>query len=199
MPEATGDGGAQGAPAAPAQGATTPAQGAEPQQPQGGAATGGQDTVESLRAHIAQLEREAAAARRKERAREEAAGQKQQSEQTEAERLNARVQELESRLQRSDARAQEQSLRLVTIAEAQRQGFRSPDLAYRLLDQRTIEFGEDGEVKPATVKAALEALARQEPYLLTATDFGGGSRGASASQADDMNTRLRRAAGVQQR
>lgn len=197
MPEQTGGGAAQGAATGDqpqgGQQQTQP-QGGEPQQPQGGAGTTGAQTVESLQARISELERDNRRYRQAASAREQQDQERTSAQQTEAERMTTRLATLEQELATQRTRAQEQSLRLATVSVAQRLGFRNPDLAYRLLDPRTIEYGEDGEVKMSTVDAALGALARNDPYLLSAADFGGGQRGGTAGQANDMNAIIRGAA-----
>ena len=192
MPEVTTDtSGAQGA-TGQAQGATPPAQ---------GAATGAQGagseteavTVESLTAKLAALEKDNRSYRQREAAREAEAKAKATAEQSESERLSGRIADLERQLTDRTRREQEQSLRLASITSAQRIGYRNPDLAYRLLDPAQVEYAEDGS--PRNVETLLSALAKSDPYLLAQTDFGGGPRGSSAAQGNDMNVLIRRAAG----
>jgi hypothetical protein len=82
-----------------------------------------------------------------------------------------------------------------TVEAATRLGFRSPDVAYRLIDRAEIEFAEDGS--PKNIEKLLKAVLEREPYLAKPTgsgDFGGGNRGPTPSGQPDMNTLLRRAA-----
>lgn len=181
MPETTGSEGTQGEQSGQPQGGTTAAQGAGSGNAQGAGSDNAADTPESLKARIAELEKDNRRYRAQAKAREDAEGERTKSEQTEAERLAAKVQDLENKLQTQATKAQEQSLRLATQAAAGRLGFKNPDLAYRLLDTRSLQFGDDGEVPVGQIEAALTALAKSDPYLITASDFGGGPRGSSAA------------------
>lgn len=191
MTEQTGEAEVQGTEAEKVQGT--------PQEPeagaQGAAAEDGEETVETLRAKIALLEKDNLSYRERERKREREEAKKVAAESSETERLASRVADLERQLTERVQREQEQSLRLASITSAQKLGYRNPDLAYRLLDTAAVEFGDDGA--PVNVDAMLSALAKSDPYLLTHTDFGGGQRGASAAKGQDMNALIRSAAGRQ--
>jgi len=189
MTSETGDATAQGAATEQAQGATSDDQGTAQ-----GATQGGEDTVEALRSRIAALEKDNHSYREEKRKREEAEAQKSEGEKSEVEKLTAKLSGLESTLAERERKTQEQSLRLASVTEATRLGFRNPDIAYRLLDQSKVERDKDGE--PSNVGALLEAIAKDNDYLISAPDFGGGKRGASAAKGNDMNDIIRRAAGV---
>lgn len=60
-----------------------------------------------------------------------------------------------SRLINAEARAAAAELR-----------FKNPALAIKAVDLSSVEVGEDGEVDSAAVRAALEELAKHEPYLI---------------------------------
>jgi hypothetical protein len=172
------------------------AQGADPVAPvdaQGAKPGDEGQSVEALQRKVAELEKDNRSYRQAAKQREAAEKAKSEADMSEAERLAARVADLEHQLTVRVQREQEQSLRLASITAAQRLGYRNPDLAHRLLDPAAVEFGEDGT--PQNIDKMLSALAKSDPYLLVATDFGGGQRGASAAQGTDMNTLIRRAAG----
>jgi hypothetical protein len=178
-----------------------PVQGTADPQPQGGTAPDAQGAagtpvtepdVEAMRAKIAELERDNRGYRQAAKAREEAEKAKAQAELSEAERLRAENQSLMERATTAERRAQEQSLRLTSAGIASRLGFRNPDLATSLIAAR-VEYDDAGE--PTNVEKLLTDLSKSDPYLLTATDFGGGQRGASAATGPDMNAIIRRAAG----
>lgn len=192
MPEETGAAQPQGGEGAQAQGATSPAQGAAP-QPAHGASGTGDVTVESLTAKLALLEKDNLSYRERERKREEAEKAKTEAEMSEAEKLQARVTELESELAERAKREQEQSLRLASMTAAQKLGFKNPEVAYRWLLSEPVQF--DGAGNPTNVESLLTAFAKSDPSLLSHTDFGGGPRGTSAAQTNDMNALIRRAAG----
>jgi len=189
MPEQTGDDAAQGAAEEQAQGAT-----AGPDKQAQGAASGGDDSVDALRERIELLQRENFTYRDEKRKREEADKKRTEGEQSEVEKLTAKVSEMESALADRERRAKEQSLRLASVTEAQRLGFRNPDIAHRLIDQGKVEYDDSGDA--TNIGSLMEAIAKSDPYLIAATDFGGGVRGQSASKPnDDMNARIRRSVG----
>lgn len=189
MAEPTGAAEAQGASAAPLQGSTEPVQGTA-SQGQGPAEQRGEAAVD-WEAKVTQLEKDNRAYRAQLKAIESERTAKQASEQTEVERLTARLQDLEQQLATQTRERQEQSLRLATVTQATRLGYRNPDLAYRLLDANAVDYGPDGT--PRNLEKLLTDLAKSEPYLLAQTDFGGGPRG-TAAKGDDMNALLRSAA-----
>jgi len=137
-----------------------------------------------------------AAIEREREARREAERQLKELQQQQAadKPLSEQLAALQQELAAEKAQRQEQSLRLATVSTATRLGFRNPDVAYRLLDAKAIEHGEDGT--PANVEKLLTDIAKAEPYLLTANDFGGGQAGGTpGGYGNDMNTIIRRAAG----
>jgi len=185
MPDdTTAQGDAQGATPGQSQGDAPPAQGATPPTQGAGDDSGGA-TVEALTARISTLERENRTYRQQIRSARE------QQDTGEVERLTGRVADLERELVDQRVQRQEQSLRLAALTEAQRLGFRNPDLAYRLMDHSAVEYAEDGA--PRNVGRLLGELAKTDSYLLGTTDFGGGAR--SSAQGADMNALIRRAAG----
>jgi hypothetical protein len=196
MVEETGGTAAQGVAEAQAQGADSEAQGATPDA-QGATAEqagGSAVIVETLTRKIAELERDNRGYRQREKAQTDAARAKEDAERSEVEKLSAKVAELESALAEKTRREQEQSLRMASVTAASKLGFRNPDLAYRLIDPGAIEWADDGT--PKGIEKMLSDVAKSDPYLVTATDFGGGSRGTSPASAgsDDMNALLRGAA-----
>lgn len=192
MAEQTGTAEAQGAEVAPAQGAAAPAQGAATDA-QGASGEESAQSVEALTAKIAALEKDNRSYRQREKAWQEQQKAQEQAGQSEAERLSSRVVELERELTDLRAQRQEQSLRLASVASAQKLGYRNPDLAYRLLDLSAVDYADDGT--PRNIDKLLTELAKSDPYLLVQTDFGGGQRGSSASPSSSMNTLIRNAAG----
>lgn len=194
MTETTGAAESQGEAAAPAQGATAQAQGADAAPAQGAAAPSGEVSVEALTAKVAALEKDNRAYRQRELAREAAEKAKATAEMTEVERLTAENAELRTQMQAMTAKTQEQSLRSSAVEVATRLGFKNPDIAFAHLvrNREQLTFSEDGQ--PTNAEKMLRALAESDPYLVVSTDFGGGQRGAPASQAPDMNALIRGAA-----
>ena len=184
--DATGAAEAQGADAAEPQGGATQAHGATVQAQ--GASTGdgsGTVDVEALTAKLAALERDNAKYRREIKGFQDASL-------SEAERMSAENSELKAKVADHERTIRDQSVRAAAQDAASKLGFRSPALAYRLLDRDAIDFGEDGA--PRNVEKLLTDVAKADPYLLSGADFGGGQRGRSAA-GPDMNDLIRRAAG----
>lgn len=211
--ETTGTGGAapQAGAAAQPQAGTT-AGGQAPQQPPtdghagngtGAAGEAQQPGTEGEPERIARLERELAEARReaasnrtKARTLEQQQAAAAQAGMTEAERTAAKQQELERANRELQQRLSDQAVRTATVEAATRLGYRSPDIAYRLLDRAELEYNDAGE--PKNVDKLLRALLEREPYLAKAAgaDFGGGNRGATPGTGKpDMNELLKAALG----
>jgi hypothetical protein len=88
----------------------------------------------------------------------------EEAEKTELQKAEETIETLGAQVKQAEQQAREMLLRAEVQAEATKQGFRNPAVAYRLADLSAIEIGEDGSV--AGVDAALKALAENEPYLL---------------------------------
>ena len=193
----TGTDGTQAAPAVQPQ-AGTP-------QPQAGdvaAAAAVAADNEAITVDPAVLQRELAEARREAaRYRTEnnklTAAQKAaaEAELSDLQKANTRIAELERERDDLLTVAQERILHVATVDIAARLGFRSPELAFKLIDRADVEFAEDGHAK--NVEALLKAVLVKEPYLAKAAggDFGGGAtRGGTPETAPSMNDLLKRAA-----
>lgn len=187
MTDDTGAGQAQGADAAQSQGDQPPAQGAATgQQAQGAGQVAGGDDRAALEAKLEQLQAENFRYREQRREMEQ--------QQLAAKPLAEQLEAANAQLQAMKQQQQEQSLQLATVQVATRLGYRNPDLAYRLLDSKAVQYAEDG--KPVNVEKLLTDLAKSDPYLLAATDFGGGSRGTpTGGTGANMNDLIRQAAG----
>lgn len=189
MPETTGAAEAQGASAAQPQGGAAQAHGADAQQAQGASADKGGPSLAELQAKVAELERDNAKYRSAERDRQKALDAETAAKRTSEERMAA----LERQLAEATTREQGRILDGLITAAASRLGFRSPDLAARLVDRSALDVDESG--KPRNLDAVLKGILDKEPYLgKAATDFGGGPRGGTP-QGTDMNALIRRAAG----
>lgn len=185
-------------------------------QPQAGTTTGGQeppagtgqapaagtqsgaDDGETAEAKAARLEREnadlrkeQAANRTKLRTLEAAQRDASAATQTDKERADALATEKAA----LEVRLKDQAVRTSAATAASRLGFRNPDVAYRLLDQGSLTFDDEGQ--PTNTDKLLEALLKAEPYLGkgAGADYGGGTRGATPGTAPDMNDLLRAAFG----
>jgi hypothetical protein len=194
MSDTTGEAAAQGAEAAPAQGATAQGQGSDAAPVQGTAAPQGEVSVETLTKKLAELEKDNRAYRQRETAREAAAKAQATAEMTEVERLTTENNDLRAQMQAMTTAAQEQSLRTSAVEVATRLGYKNPDIAFAHLvrSREQLTFDETGQ--PTNVEKMLRALAESDPYLVVNTDFGGGQRGAPVQQGQDMNALIRSAA-----
>lgn len=183
--------------------AGTTAGGQEPQAGSGQAPAAGaqqQPSTESPDDRAARLERElgearkeAASYRTKASALERAQAEAAQAGMTEAERTAAKQAELERANTELLGQLREQGVRTAAVEAATKLGYRSPDVAYRLLNRAELEFNDAGQ--PKNVERLLRELLQAEPYLGKAAgaDYGGGQRGTTPSGAPDMNELLRAA------
>lgn len=177
----------------PQAGTDSPAQAAGAQAAQAAGAADGSGTGPDLAAEVAALRKEAAAARTRLKAFEKAEQDRKDADLSDLQKAQTRIAELEQEREAWTLQQQESRLRMASLSAAQKLGFREPDLAFRLLDQGAVQYAEDGT--PRNVEQLLTALAKASPYLVTAADFGGGTRGQPASGAG-MNEIIRRAAGI---
>lgn len=139
------------------------------------------------------LRSEANSLRKRLKAFEDADKARTDADLSETEKLTKRISELEAERTQLLAREQERTVHLSAVEAATRLGFRSPELAFRLVDQSAIEYREDGT--PKNVERLLKELLEREPYLARATtpDYGGGNRGVTPVKPDNVNDLLRAA------
>jgi hypothetical protein len=119
----------------------------------------------------------------------------QQANQSETERLQARIAELEKRDSDRETERQLDRVQTATVREAAKLGFRDPGDAYRLLDAASIDFDDAGQ--PTNVGKLLSGLLKDKPYLASVNGSAdGGQRGESSEgKKPGMNELLRAAAG----
>lgn len=182
----------------------TEAQAASAAQPQEGTPTsqaGEADTVEPtvdpaiMQRELAEARREAARYRSEAKKLSEAARTADEASLSELEKANRRVSDLERERDDLLTRDQERKIHIASVDAAARLGYRSPELAFKLLDRADVEFEEDGS--PKNIEKLLSKVLEREPYLAkpgTTPDFGGGNRGSAPSTTLDMNDLLKRAA-----
>jgi hypothetical protein len=180
-----------GAAGAQAASDTQPPAGDPPTQADGGTVEQPQPETISFE-EARKLRSEANSLRKRLKELEEAQSKATEAKLSETERLTKRAADLERELADRDRLLQERTVSSRTVETAARLGFRNPELAYRLLDQSELDFGEDGQ--PKNVEPLLRALLDKEPYLAkTPGDFGGGNRGTTPSGTPDMDGLLRAA------
>lgn len=190
-PESTGapaTGAAEGATPDGSQGAgTPPATGAGAAQPpeQGLGAPGLAALVEEREARK-KAERDLAALVKANAERDKAGMSELERAQAEAKAATQANAELTARLQAN-------AIRTAAYEAASELGFRSPEVAYRLLNHSELELNAEGE--PKNVKRLLTELLQKEPYLGKAAgvDYGGGNRGGTPPSTPGMNELLRAA------
>jgi hypothetical protein len=141
------------------------------------------------------LRREAAALRRRNAELEAADKNRQTADLSVLEKAQSRIAELERLALDATARDQSRSLRLAALTAAHKLGFRSPEIAWRLIDSTKVEWDDGGE--PKGVEKLLRQVLDDEPYLARTQhpDIGGGPRGATGASGPNMNDILRGAAG----
>jgi hypothetical protein len=97
-------------------------------------------------------------------------GEYEKAQLTETEKLKKERDEATARATEIEARARQRVIRSEVRVVASELGFADPSDAHRFLDDDAIELDDDGE--PKNVKALLEKLAKDKPYLLKAEDKG---------------------------
>lgn len=187
MSEEQGAGGTQAAPSASPQAGTAEAPVAG-QQPQAGAGTPQAMDAETLQRELAAARREAAGYRTKLKGFED-------RDKTESEKQVERIRELEASLDTQQGIQMESRLEIAAYAAARKLGYRSPEIAYRLIAPVEVDFDDDG--KPTNVADLLADIAKREPYLTTggSGDAGLGPRGSQPGNGIGMNDIIRKAAG----
>lgn len=187
MPSSTGGNGPQaGAGAEPPAG--NAGSGQEPPSGQGqepaagaGPATGDGETAEQrlarMEREMAELRRENAGYRTRQREAEQEAERQRQAGLSEAQRTAEAATRLEEENRALREQVRSAALTSAAVAAATKLGFRNPELAVRLLDRSAIEWTDDGQ--PKGVEQQLRELAKADPYLAksAAGDYGGGGRG----------------------
>lgn len=113
--------------------------------------------------YVRKLRAEAADYRKRLRELEGKVRAEEEAKMTEQEKLQKRLAELERQSTEYQQTMQARTLEYEVKLHAARLGVVDPEAAYRLLDIREIEFGEDG--KPANIEKALRALIAAKPYL----------------------------------
>lgn len=117
----------------------------------------------------------------------------EQANQSETERLQARIKELEDKDKDRETERKQERVQTAAVREAARLGFRDPADAYRLLDTSEIAF--DDADQPSNLPKLLTALSKEKPYLTGAAVNGsadGGQQGDStAGTKPSMNDLLR--------
>jgi small-conductance mechanosensitive channel len=125
-----------------------------------------------------------------------------------ADRAKKALADAEERAAKAEQALQKSSLRTTALEEAVKLGFKSPALAFRLLDVDDVEW--DGE-QPSNVKELLRAVLKSDPYLKggrrrdedqdeedgddEGADAGQGRSRKSKAGGFSMNNAIRAAAG----
>ncbi len=113
--------------------------------------------------YVRKLRAEAADYRKRLRELEGKVKAEEEAKMTEQEKLQKRLAELVRQTTEYQQTMQARTLEYEVKLHAAQLGVVDPEAAYRLLDTREIEFGEDG--KPANIEKALRALIAAKPYL----------------------------------
>lgn len=108
---------------------------------------------------------------------------------SEKERLERERDEARTKATDAEAKARQRVIRSEVRVVASDLGFADPSDAHRFLDDDAIELDDDGE--PKNVKALLEKLSKDKPYLLKAKDGGttgvpGTPRSSGAPNHNDL-------------
>mgnify|MGYP001201212351 FL=1 len=121
--------------------------------------------------------------------------ERKKAQMTEAERLKAAKDEAEAKAEKALATANEVLVRAEVKSIAADMGLVDGDAAYALIDRDSVEL-KNGKV--TGVKEALEALAKEKPWIKKGEakgSVGAGTNPGSSNSKTDMNAFIRRAAG----
>lgn len=116
------------------------------------------------REYVEGLRKEAAENRKKAAAAETKLQEHENAKLSETERLQKERDEATAKAEQTEAKARQRVIRSEVRVVASELGFADPSDAHRFLDDDAIELDDDGE--PKNVKALLEKLAKDKPYLL---------------------------------
>jgi hypothetical protein len=153
------------------------------------------DDPEVLRRELAEARREESRYRLRAKELEDAERARSEAAMTEQEKRDQRIKDLELENARLVTEGKERRLHVAAVDAAVRLGFRSPEVAIRLIDSSAVEYDQNSE--PTNVEALLREVLVKEPYLGktgASGDFGGGTRGTTPPQTPDMDALLRAAA-----
>ena len=173
------------------QGAEGEEEGQEPSPQESGSGT--QEETFS-RKYVEELRQEAAGLRTKKNEAEKAAKDAQakladiqKAEMDELERTKTELEEGKSTNESLLNRAKDAELRLAVVTASQEHKFRDLDDLMRFIDNDALKFLDDGSPDMRSVKAAVEKVAKDKPYLLEAHSTGsadGGARGEGEAKGD---------------
>jgi hypothetical protein len=114
---------------------------------------------------------------------------------SEQEKLQRRLAELERDLSEKERLLQERTIENEVKSRARDIGIRDIEIAWRLFDIASVEFGEDG--RPTNIEPLLKELVKKHPLLAgegTIAKAGAGSGSAGKAQFT-MNDFIRRSSG----
>lgn len=156
-----------------ADGDTTP-------DPRGDSAPPSTEDATWLRKELDKARKEAAANRKAKKDLERI----QNETMSEAEKEKARQEERDRRATQLEQELQRERVANAVFRAAATIGFADPSDAHRLIDESALSIDEEtGRPDPASVKSALDQLAKEKPYLLGKTNTGSGSGTNSGKNA----------------
>lgn len=152
--------------------------------------------TERLQAELRATRAEAAKYRKAAKEAEEAARARQEAELSDLERATARAKQLEDQNTALTATLRTLALENTVTTHAQQLGIIDPAAAMALMNQQTVEWGDDGRPDPESVTAALRALVEAKPYLARKPPISTGApanpdRGSGGAAESDADRRQR--------
>lgn len=157
------------------------------------AGTPGQDptkptmTLEQALEALAATRREAAAHRTEAQALKKAQQEAENAKLSESEKLTKRAAQLEADLEAERVDRRDVINRYEVQLQASRLGIVDPDAAVKLLDWSTVEYREDGS--PKNLDAALQALIKARPYLVSPGTPGAGATNPARNHSQGSLTK----------
>jgi hypothetical protein len=196
--ETAGATGTQAVPGAQPQAGASQAQAADAQSSQAGGADNGSGTdVATLQKQLAEAVKAERAVRADRQKLIDAAKAAEDAKLPEQERLQRRLAELEAAHVEHERERSEWTTQAAVTKTAMRLGYQDPADAYSLLDRAAVDRDENGV--PRNLDKLLADLLRAKPYLGGAGrpsgSADGGYVGGNQSNTQDMNARIRAAAG----
>lgn len=137
----------------------TPPAGNPPSEP-----PSGQEPKTFDEAYVKQLRQEAAGYRKKAAEAEAELEKRKAAELSETDRARKEAADAQAKLQANEAKLKTARVKAAVGILAASLKIVDADAAHRLLDQAAIQFDDDGE--PTNVKALLDQLVRDKPYLI---------------------------------
>lgn len=137
---------------------------------------------------VRKLRREAAKYRVQAKEALDKLSEKEKAELSEIDRAKVEADEAKQRAELLESELKRERFRNALIAEASSQKFTDPSDVIALISQEDIATEDDGTPKRSSLKAAVERIAKNKPYLLATSNPGSGDGGSRGGNPDTNDT-----------